>query len=172
MNINEFKELMEQKKKAILKYKRFDHNIPTLYKDNEGNAGYDLFARVDKDGLVINPGEVVRIPLNIATEIPPYAVGLLFQRSSTFKKWGIKLTNNVGVIDSSYKGDEDEWLAEFRNETDKPVKINYGDKICQVVFLPIIHFILDEQLFLDSTNRGGFGTSFDNIIENVGGTNE
>ena len=79
-----------------IKYKRFDKSLPALHRDSERNAGFDLFARLNKP-LYVNPGEVVLIPLNIATEIPPNAVGLVFQRSSTYRKWGIKLTNNVGV---------------------------------------------------------------------------
>jgi dUTP pyrophosphatase len=144
-----------------IRYKRFDKSLPALYKDSERNAGFDLFARLDKP-LYINPGEVVQIPLNIATEIPSNAVGLVFQRSSTYRKWGIKLTNNVGVIDSLFCGDGDEWKAEFKNETDKQIVINNGDKICQALFLPLFPAILEEVEELGNQDRGGFGTSFDN----------
>jgi len=145
----------------IINYKRFDKTLPALHRDHDGNAGFDLFARLDAP-ITIMPGEVVRIPLNVATEIPPNGVGLLFQRSSTYRKWGIKLTNSVGVIDSSFSGDGDEWQAEFKNETDKPVTIYPGDKICQAVFVQLLPVILREVDHLGNPDRGGFGTSFDN----------
>lgn len=155
---------LSSKTTVDLPYKRFDKILPALYKDDERNAGFDLFARLDEP-VKLEPGEVRRIPLNVATEIPSYAVGLVFQRSSTYSKFGIKLTNGVGVIDSSYCGDGDEWQAEFKNETDKPVVISNGDKICQAIFLPLLPVNLVEKLFLRNADRGGFGTSFDNAGE-------
>lgn len=147
-----------------VRYKRFDKSLPALYKEHEGNAGFDLFARLDKE-IVVDPWEVVEIPLNVATEIPLIGVGLLFQRSSTYKKWKIKLTNGVGVIDSIFRGDGDEWCAEFRNESDSPVTIKNGDKICQAVFLSLLPVTLEEVDVLGNKDRGKFGTSFDNCSE-------
>lgn len=148
-------------KKIKIRYKKFDKELPALFREHDGNAGFDLFARLDSP-IYLNPGDVGFIPLNVATEIPLNVVGLVFQRSSTFRKWGIKLTNGVGVIDSSYRGDKDEWGAEFKNETDKQIEIKNGDKICQAVFLPLIPLELEEVDILNNPDRGGFGTSFDN----------
>lgn len=150
--------------KIEMNYKRFDKDLPALFRESNENAGFDLFARLDEP-VTIQPGEVAKIPLNVATEIPILAVGLLFQRSSTFAKWGVRLTNNVGVIDCSFRGDDDEWAAEFQNMTDKPVTIKRGDKVCQAVFLPILDLIPREKDHLGNANRGGFGTSFDNASE-------
>lgn len=144
-----------------LNYKRFDKTIPALYKESERNAGYDLFARLSGPKHIA-PREIAFIPLNVATEIPAHAVGLVFQRSSTFRKWGLRLTNGVGVIDSLYCGDTDEWGAELQNMTEYYVTVQPGDKLCQVVFLPLQQFILNEVDVLGNPNRGGFGTSFDN----------
>lgn len=142
-------------------FRRFDKELPTLFREDEGNAGFDLFARLEED-LIIQPGEVVMIPLNLAVKMPRLVVGLLFQRSSTYNKWGIKLTNGVGVIDSTFSGDGDEWEAQFKNETDSPVTVRRGDKICQAVFLPLFPVVPFEVEKLDDTDRGGFGTSLDN----------
>lgn len=149
-----------------IRYKRFDKKLPALHREDTANAGYDLFARLD-DPIFILPGEYVNIPLNVAVEIPLGAVGLLFQRSSTYKKWGIKLTNSVGVIDASFSGDNDEVAGQFKNETQFPVIIQPGDKICQALFLETLPLILDEVDELDNADRGGFGTTFDNA-EGVG----
>lgn len=145
----------------VVKYKRFDKNFPTLHRNSVRNAGFDLFARLKKP-IEIKPGEVVRIPLNVATEIVPYGVALLFQRSSTFEKWGLRLTNGVGVIDSLYCGDGDEWKAEFQNMRNETVVINPGDKLCQALFLPLLPVVLQEVDKLGNKDRGGFGSTFDN----------
>lgn len=148
----------------VLPYKRFDKTLPALFKEDERNAGYDLFARLPEP-ITLAPGEVAVIPLNVATSIPTAAVGLLFQRSSTYRKWKIKLTNGVGVVDSLFSGSDDEWGAEFKNETAEPTTVNPGDKVCQALFLPLLMITPKEQEDLDGTNRGGFGTSFDNTSE-------
>ncbi|MEK5060874.1 MULTISPECIES: dUTP diphosphatase [unclassified Paenibacillus] len=149
---------------GFIPYKRMDTSRQGFNKENPRNAGYDLFARLDEP-IHLAPGEVAVIPLNVATEIPMEAVGLLFQRSSTYRKWKVKLTNGVGVMDSLFCGDGDEWAAEFKNETDKPTTIYDGDKVCQAVFLPLFMKELYEVAGLGNADRGGFGTSFDNAGE-------
>lgn len=139
------------------KYKRFDKELPEMKKD-KGNAGYDLYARLEEP-VTIGPGAVARIPLNIATEIPEGYVGFLLQRSSTYRKWGVRLTNNVGTIDSSYSGDMDEWVAEFQNMKNFAVTIEDGDKVCQAVFIKLAELGFEETDELGNEDRGGFGTS-------------
>ena len=148
--------------RPVMYYKKYDKYLPELHKDSDGNAGYDLFARLDEP-ITIQPGEVVNIPLNVATEIPAYAVGILCQRSSTYKKWKVKLTNGIGVIDSTYCGDGDEWIAQFKNESNEPTTINPGDKICQALFFRIMDFELVEKDILGNPDRGGFGTTGTNV---------
>lgn len=174
MQENNFKEkietLVEDKKirggrgvAVPVPFRRFDTDLPVPSKEEEGNAGFDLFARLnDGEEIVIQPGEYAMIPLNLATEIPFGIVGLLFQRSSTYKKWGIKLTNGVGVIDAIFSGDGDEWQGQFKNETTLPVMVRRGDKICQALFIPLAPVALVEVDKLGNPDRGGFGTSFDN----------
>lgn len=158
------KEFSEYSIEMVMPYRRFDESIPSLHRENPRNAGYDLFARLDEP-LELEPGEVVMIPLNVATEIPPDCVGLVFQRSSTFRKWKVMLTNSVGVIDSLYCGDGDEWKAEFINLTNEAAIINPGDKVCQAVFIPLYPVVPVEVSYLGNDDRGGFGTSFDNSRE-------
>lgn len=149
---------------VVLPYKRFDQSLLALYKEDRGNAGFDLFARLE-ESVTIAPGETARIPLNVATEIPFYGVGLVFHRSSTFSKWGVSLTNKVGVIDSLFSGDGDEWQAEFMNVVSEPITINHGDKVCQALFLPLLPVKPLEVQSLDNADRGGYGTSFDNVSQ-------
>ncbi|WP_145052561.1 dUTP diphosphatase [Paenibacillus xylanexedens] len=147
-----------------LRYKRFSKDFPALDKEDVRNAGYDLFARLD-DPIFITPGEVLTIPLNVATEIPQGMVGLLFQRSSTYRKWKLKLTNGVGVIDTSFSGDGDEWGAEVKNESDEVVYVHPGDKICQALFIKLADLVTVETAKLGNPDRGGFGTTYDNAEE-------
>lgn len=143
-----------------LYYKRFNTSFSALHKNDVRNAGYDLYARLD-NSVVVQPNETIRIPLNVATEIPANCVGLLFQRSSTNKRYGLSLTNGVGVIDSLYCGDNDEWQAEFKNTSGKTQIIEPRAKLCQAVFIPLIPVRLIEVSNLDNPDRGGFGTSGD-----------
>ncbi|NGQ95338.1 hypothetical protein G3578_09240 [Brevibacillus sp. SYP-B805] len=143
----------EMTKKIPLPYKRFDKEIPALFRKDVRNAGFDLFARIPMP-MTVEPGQAVFIPLNVATEIPPFAVGLLFQRSSTFSKWKVMLTNSVGVIDSLFCGDHDEWGAEFINVTQETAVINPGDKVCQAVFLPLLPVNPVEVDELGNADRG------------------
>ena len=146
--------------KINMPFKRFDKALPALFREDEENAGFDLFARLDEP-VLLAPGEVAVIPLNVATQIPVLAVGLLFQRSSTYRKWKVRLTNGVGVVDSLFKGPNDEWAAEFQNMGDTTTVINNGDKVCQAVFLNLLPVELHEKDDFTTADRGGFGTSFD-----------
>jgi len=94
------------KQPRTIKYKRENKELPALHSESPLNAGYDLFVNIPAP-MEIKPGEVVFVSLNVATEIPEGMVGLVFQRSSTYRKWGLKLTNNVGVIDDKNRDDKE-----------------------------------------------------------------
>ena len=98
---------------------------------NYTDAGLDLYALEDK---IIQPGSVTMVDTGVAVKIPKWHVGLLFQRSS-FTKYGISLANAVGVIDTDYRGTI---KVAFRNHADESgYVINKGDKIAQLVVMPI-----------------------------------
>ena len=59
--------------------------------------------------FALRKGEFVNIPLGVAMELPAGYEALVVPRNSTFKRLGILLANSMGVIDESYKGDNDEW---------------------------------------------------------------
>lgn len=135
--------------------KRFDTSLPVPEYKSKGAAGIDLYIRTD---LVIKAGEITYAPLNIAVEIPNGYAGLVLARSSLHKS-GLMLANNVGVIDSDYSGDNDEWLAALYNFTKEDVSIEKGMRIAQVVIIPVpqIHFM--EVAFLGNEDRGGYGST-------------
>lgn len=122
------------------------------------SAGVDLCADI-KDPLTVSPGENVKIPTGLAIELPgPHVVALVFARSGLASRYGIGLTNGVGVIDSDYRG---EIQVLLQNLGQQPVIVNPGDRIAQMVFMPIFKAVFEEVAELRETARGtgGFGST-------------
>ena len=124
-----------------------------------GSAGYDLHACVDKD-LTIKKGELVRIPCGVAIELPSneYAA-FVFARSGLGMKYGISLSNGVGVIDSDYRGEIQVGLC--RMSDGEPYTIKNGDRIAQMIIMRVnaVNFKLVENLGESERGSGGFGST-------------
>jgi len=122
------------------------------------SAGVDLCADL-LESLIVNPGENVKIPTGLAIELPSQqVVALVFARSGLASSHGLGLTNGVGVIDSDYRG---EIHVLMHNSGSQPVIINSGDRIAQMVFMPVFHALFEEVEELQDTDRGtgGFGST-------------
>ena len=103
-------------------------------------------------------GEYRMIPLGVAMELPKGYEALVAPRSSTFKKLGIMLANSLGIIDESYKGDNDEW--NFLAYAVRDTVIHKNERICQFRIIqhqPLIH--LKEVDCLGNADRGGIGST-------------
>ena len=103
-------------------------------------------------------GEFKLIPLGVAMELPHGYEALVAPRSSTFKKLGILLANSIGIIDESYKGDNDEW--HFPAYAVKDTVIHKNERICQFRIIqhqPLIHLVEVEHL--GNADRGGIGST-------------
>lgn len=123
-----------------------------------GSAGLDLPACLDEP-LSIPPGARVTIPTGIAIEIPfKHVVGLVFPRSGLATKHGISLANAVGVIDSDYKG---EIIVAVYNQSDREYIVKPGERVAQLLFLPVFHAVLEpvEELAESRRGKGGFGST-------------
>lgn len=73
-------------------------------------GGYDKSCAIDlytREDFTIKSGQFGKIDLGISIELPPGHMALMMPRSSTFQKYGIIQTNSIGLIDESYKGDND-----------------------------------------------------------------
>ena len=142
-----------------VKVKKMNRNfiaLPTYA--TTASAGVDLCADL-KEPLVVSPGENVKIPTGLAIELPSQqVVALVFARSGLASRHGMGLTNGVGVIDSDYRG---EIHVLMYNSGHQPVIINSGDRIAQMVFMPVFHALLEEVAELQDTARGtgGFGST-------------
>lgn len=131
--------------------------IPT--KATSESAGFDLHACIDKD-LTIKKGDLIRIPCGIAIELPSseYAA-FIFARSGLGIKYGISLSNGVGVIYSDYRGEIQVGLC--RTSDGDPYTIKNGDRIAQMIIMPVsnVNFKLVENLGESERGSGGFGST-------------
>ena len=124
-----------------------------------GSAGYDLHACIDRD-LTIKKGELIRVPCGVAIELPSseYAA-FVFARSGLGMKYGISLSNGVGVIDSDYRGEIQVGLC--RTSDGDPYVIKNGDRVAQMIIMKVsaVNFKLVENLGKSERGSGGFGST-------------
>lgn len=134
-----------------IKYLR---NIEKIQRFNVGDW-IDLRAAEE---VTMKAGEYKAIPLGVAMELPQFHEAIVAPRSSTFSKLGILLANGIGIIDESYKGDNDEW--HFLAYAVRDTVIHKNERICQFRILrhqPLIH--LKEVECLGNADRGGMGST-------------
>lgn len=132
--------------------------IPFPSRATEGSAGMDLMACLDGP-VSIAPRQLARIPTGIAIALPgPEYVALVFARSGLGMRHGISLSNGVGVIDSDYRGEIQVGLT---NLSDLSYTIRPGDRIAQLVVMPVVTPELEIVEELEDTGRGtgGFGST-------------
>ncbi len=124
-----------------------------------GSAALDLRACLDQ-AITVQPGETVLVPSGIAISIhDPGLVALLVPRSGLGIKHGIVLANTIGVIDSDYQG---EIGIGIFNRGMVPYTIEPGERICQMLFVPVTQVALElVSNFSLETERGagGFGST-------------
>ena len=121
-----------------------------------GAAGLDLVACID-DHLRIAPGATHLISTGMAIYIAdPTLAGLIIPRSGLGHKRGVVLGNLIGLIDSDYQGP---LMVSCWNRGDKPFEIDAGDRIAQLVLVPVVRAIFDIVNDFEATERGsgGFG---------------
>ena len=130
--------------------------LPTY--GSAGAAGADLYALPEGDPIVINPGETVMIHTGLSMAIPEGYVGLNFARSGLASKRGLAPANKVGVIDSDYRGEISVFL---RNNSNEDFTIHPGDRVAQLLLMPVALPEIIEVDELSDTERGagGFGST-------------
>lgn len=118
-----------------------------------GSAGYDLCACIDKP-LTVEYGDMVVIPTGLAMEIPEGYAGMIYTRSGLGVKFGLHVSNGVGVIDSDYRG---EIHVGLRHSGKEPYTISPNDRIAQLILMPVFTPQVEEIFALTETERGGGG---------------
>ncbi|ABM23187.1 MULTISPECIES: dUTP diphosphatase [Shewanella] len=123
-----------------------------------GSAGMDLRAMIDTT-MTIAPGETQLIPTGIAIHVAdPGLAAVILPRSGLGHKHGIVLGNLVGLIDSDYQGP---LMVSCWNRSNSPFTLDIGDRLAQLVFVPVVQaqFKLVDEFDSSDRGEGGFGHS-------------
>ncbi|MFA6814381.1 MAG: dUTP diphosphatase [Candidatus Pacebacteria bacterium] len=139
-----------------VKIKRFDKTIALPAYKTAGAAALDLASREE---ISIAAGQIAYLPLNIALQVPADSFVLMVARSSLHKR-GLMLINGVGIGDSDYCGDDDEYRAAVYNFSKETVLLKKGERVVQVIVLKRERVEWEEvDSFSKEKNRGGFGST-------------
>jgi dUTP pyrophosphatase len=134
---------------------RLGHSIPLPEYATSGSAGLDLRACLDAP-LTLAPGATELLPTGLAIHIENDYAGLILPRSGLGHKHGIVLGNLVGLIDSDYQG---QLFVSCWNRSQTPFTIAIGERIAQLIFVPVVQVELQqvEEFTLTDRGAGGFG---------------
>lgn len=140
-----------------LQVKKLDPNakIPTY--GTAYSAGADLCVCLEQP-VVIQPGRTEFLPTGLSIAVPNGYAGLIFARSGLSTKRGLAPANKVGVIDADYRGPV---MVALHNHGDIPQTVEPGDRIAQLVVVPVLAPEMELVEELDATERGtgGFGST-------------
>ena len=137
---------------------RISNEFPLPHHATPGSAGMDLRACID-EAIVLQPGETQLIPTGISVYIEdPGLAAVLLPRSGLGHKHGIVLGNLVGLIDSDYQGP---LMVSCWNRGSEPFTLNIGERLAQMVIIPIVqaNFEVVEEFEATHRGEGGFGHS-------------
>ena len=135
--------------------RRFDKDLPLPEYKTEGAAAMDTYVRED---VTVPARGIAYAKLNIAIQVPPGHFTLLAARSSLHKR-GLMMGNGIGILDTDYCGDSDEFMAILHNFTDADVVVARGDRVAQIIVLPFDRVTWKEVENLGTPDRGKFGTT-------------
>ncbi len=142
-----------------LKIKQLHSKATIPSKATSYSVGYDLYACLDSK-VTIKPGKTVKIGTGISIEVSEKNVGgFIFARSGLATNYGVIPVNCVGVIDNDYRG---EIIVALKNTSCLDYEILNGDRIAQIVFLPVVNFeniIMVDNLSSSDRGNGGFGST-------------
>ncbi len=137
---------------------RIGDSIPLPTYATDGSAGLDMRACIDAP-LVVEPGETVLVPTGVAIYIgDPALAAVLLPRSGLGHRHGLVLGNLTGLIDSDYQG---QVYISCWNRSSAAYEIQPGERIAQMVFLPVaqVHFDIVDEFAATERGAGGFGSS-------------
>lgn len=140
-----------------IKIKKLDPRAVMPVRSSEYAAGADLCALLDEP-VTLAPGETVFFHTGLTAEIPNGYAGFVFARSGLSTKSGLAPANKVGVVDSDYRG---ELRVALLNHSAVPVTVEDGQRIAQMVIMPVLaaEFVEAEELSDTQRGEGGFGST-------------
>lgn len=137
---------------------RVGRDIALPERATAGSAGLDLRACLDSP-LLLEPGQTHLVPTGIAIHLDdPGLAAVLLPRSGLGHRHGIVLGNLVGLIDSDYQG---QVMVSVWNRGDHPFTIEPGERIAQMIVVPVVQVEFEVVADFEATQRsaGGFGSS-------------
>lgn len=136
-----------------MRIKYFDKTLPVIAP--HGGDWIDLYSRKE---MLIHAGQTVKIPLNVAVELPAGFEAWIAPRSSLLGKTGLVVP--LGIVDEAYCGDGDEWhLIAYAS---RDCKIERGQRIAQTRLMPHMQLVTLETVDeLGNPDRGGMGSTGD-----------
>ena len=135
---------------------RLDPQLPLPAYGHPGDAGLDLYSRVD---VVLAPGQRVLVPTGIAIALPDGYAAFVHPRSGLALRHGVGVVNGPGTVDAGYRGEISVILINHDPTSD--VVIARGDRIAQLVLQEVARARLVEVAELPGSHRGegGFGST-------------
>lgn len=138
-----------------IRIKYHSKNLAGTIQQKANSAWIDLRAA---ETVEMEPGEFMIISLGISVKIPEGYEAHIAPRSSTFKNFGVLQTNGVGVVESSYCGEDDVWG--FPALAMRKTVIHEGDRICQFRIMNEMGSVdITTTDSMTSQSRGGFGST-------------
>ena len=137
---------------------RIGDSIPLPHYATEGSAGLDMRACIDEP-LTVNPGDTVLVPTGLAIHVAdPALAAVLLPRSGLGHKHGVVLGNLTGLIDSDYQG---QVFISCWNRASESYEVQPGERIAQMVFVPVeqVAFNVVDEFDTSDRGAGGFGHS-------------
>ena len=135
---------------------RLDPDLPLPTYAKGGDAGADIFSRID---FTLAPGERALVPTGIAIALPDGYVALVHPRSGHAIKHGVTMVNAPGTVDAAYRGELQCIL--INHDPQESVSFRRGDRIAQLVFQKVerAEFIEVKDLPGSGRGEGGFGST-------------
>lgn len=152
----------------MIRFEQLNNNATLPTRATSGSAGYDLYCSEDTtvdpvfdkyyregslDDVTVTRVQAL-IPTGIRALFPSNVVALLSARSSLFKKTGLVLSNGTGVVDHDYQL---ELFIPVYNLSTQSVTVKKGDKLAQIIFMPILFTSEEEEI--TELRQGGFGST-------------
>ncbi|CDM69548.1 Deoxyuridine 5'-triphosphate nucleotidohydrolase [Clostridium bornimense] len=139
----------------ILKIRKLSEDAIIPFYAHPGDAGLDLFS---VEEITIEPGKRKLVATGISIELPKNTEAQVRPRSGLALKYGVTVLNSPGTIDEGYRGEIKVILI---NHGEEAFKINKGDKIAQMVIMPVLTVDVKEVDMLNDSERGegGFGST-------------
>ncbi len=144
--------------KTVILDPRLGTEFPVPHHATPGSAGIDLRACLEQS-LTLAPGQTELLPTGMAIHIDdPTLAAMILPRSGLGHKHGIVLGNLVGLIDSDYQG---QLMVSCWNRGDTAFTIQPGERIAQLIFVPVVQARLElvESFTASDRGTGGFGHS-------------